>query len=934
MNLKLEKDMQHQLIQDVGQDWNHSVNSSPKTVCPGRLLDRMLGGAGEPAAPFGLIRDNPREAKSATLTLDSNLTSRLRNLTVAANISMESLAYLAWSLILAQFCGQDSVTFGAALPPLAKIFPVRLDAARPAESAARETHELLTQIRAFLPDWAALLPEADPAAAYTLAALFGYNLPEDRVCAGELSGGAWPLAVIAAEHGETLKISAWAQAPADPATVCTYMQTALERLAGTLETAPGTLAASIDVMPEQERRKLLIEWNAPCRAYRRDRCVHELFEEQVARTPDAVAVVHDRRTLTYSQLNEAANRLAHHLRAQGVRPDERVAICVERSLEMLIGLLAILKAGGAYVPLDPIYPLDRMAHMLEDSAPVAVLAHGSTRAVLDRAMAGILARPAVVDLDDAWTDLSSANPGRAEIGLTSKHLAYVIYTSGSTGQPKGVMIEHRNVVRLFAATEDWFQFDRRDVWTLFHSFAFDFSVWEIWGALLYGGQLIVVPQLTTRSPQDFYELLVNEQVTVLNQTPSAFAQLIAIQRDSTRAHSLRYVIFGGEALDALMLKPWYKDHRNLHARLINMYGITETTVHVTYYPLQPADANKSKASRIGCPIPDLSLYVLDDHGEPVPIGVAGEIFVGGAGVARGYLNRSDLTTNRFVPSRFVEGDRLYKTGDLARYLPDGNIEYLGRNDFQVKIRGFRIELGEIEARLAEFEGVSGVKVIAREDSPGNKRLAAYYIANADIRPEALRAHLLASLPEYMAPAAYVRLDRMPLTRNGKLDRNALPVPDSRAYAMDAYEMPVGPMEEKIAGIWADLLGLDRIGRNANFFDLGGHSMLAVRMLALIEAEFGHSLNLTSLFRAPSIAALGQLLEEGRITGISSPYVVYVQPEGTKPPLFTIITPTNYRNIARYLGNTQPVIGLQLFDPAKPLETKYSRLEDMAGECVS
>ena len=649
MNLKREKDVQHQLMQDAGQDWNHSVNSSPKAVCPDRLLERMLGGAGEPAAPFGLIRDKPREAKSATLTLDRDLTSRLRNLAVAANISMESLAYLAWSLILARFCGQDSVTFGAALPPLAKIVPVRLDAARPAESAARETHELLTQVRAFLPDWAALLPEADPAAAYTLAALFGYDLPEDHVCAGELSGGAWPLAVIAAEHGETLKISAWAQAPADPATVCIYMRTALERLAGTLETAPGTLAASIDVMPEQERRKLLIEWNAPGRAYWRDRCVHELFEEQVARTPDAVAVVYDRRTLTYSQLNETANRLAHHLRAQGVRPDERVAICVERSLEMLIGLLAILKAGGAYVPLDPIYPVDRMAHMLEDSAPVAVLAHGYTRAVLDRAIAGILARPAVVDLDDAWTDLSSANPGRAEIGLTSKHLAYVIYTSGSTGQPKGVMIEHRNVVRLFAATEDWFQFDRRDVWTLFHSFAFDFSVWEIWGALLYGGRLIVVPQLTTRSPQDFYELLVNEQVTVLNQTPSAFAQLIAIQRDSTRAHSLRYVIFGGEALDALMLKPWYKDHRNLHARLINMYGITETTVHVTYYPLQPADANESKASRIGCPIPDLSFYILDDHGEPAPVGVAGEIFVGGAGVARGYLNRSELTANRFVP---------------------------------------------------------------------------------------------------------------------------------------------------------------------------------------------------------------------------------------------------------------------------------------------
>jgi amino acid adenylation domain-containing protein len=712
------------------------------------------------------------------------------------------------------------------------------------------------------------------------------------------------------------------------------MRTALERLAGILETAPATLAASIDVMPQEERHKLLIERNATGAAYRLDKCVHELFEEQAARTPDAVAVVHDGRTLTYSQLNARANRLAHHLRALGVRPDERVAICVERSLEMLIGLLAILKAGGAYVPLDPVYPVDRMAHMLEDSAPVAVLGHGCTRAALDRAMAGILARPAMVDLEDAWNNQSSANPGRAEIGLTSKHLAYVIYTSGSTGQPKGVMIEHRNVARLFAATEDWFQFDAKDVWTLFHSFAFDFSVWEIWGALLYGGRLIVVPQLTTRSPHDFYELLVEERVTVLNQTPSAFAQLIATQRDSVSAHSVRYVIFGGEALDALTLKPWYKDPRNQHARLINMYGITETTVHVTYYPLEPADADKPRASRIGCPIPDLSFYILDDHGEPAPIGVIGEIYVGGAGVARGYLNRSQLTATRFVPSRFVEGDRLYKTGDLARYLPEGNIEYLGRNDFQVKIRGFRIELGEIEARLAECEGVSEVKVIAREDSPGDKRLAAYYMAGANIRPEALRAHLMASLPEYMVPAAYVRLDRMPLTHNGKLDRNALPAPDSRAYGLDAYEAPDGPMEEKLARIWAGVLGLDRISRNANFFDLGGHSLLAVRMLARIEAEFGQSLNLTSLFRAPSIAKLGQLLQQGGGgISISSPYIVSVQPEGTKPPLFAIGAPTRYFNISRHLGDTQPVIGLQLFNPGPRLELKYSRLEDVASEYV-
>ena len=680
--------------------------------------------------------------------------------------------------------------------------------------------------------------------------------------------------------------------------------------------------------------KQLVHWNTTDAAYQHDKCVHELFEEQAARTPDSVAVVHEGRSITYSQLNARANRLAHHLRALGVRPDERVAICVERSLEMLIGLLAILKAGGAYVPLDPVYPIDRMAHMLEDSTPVAVLGHGGTRASLDSAMAGILPRPAVVDLEESWTGQSSANPGRAEIGLTSKHLAYVIYTSGSTGQPKGVMIEHRNVVRLFAATQDWFGFDNNDVWTLFHSFAFDFSVWEIWGALLYGGRLVVVPQLTTRSPQEFYELLVAEQVTILNQTPSAFTQLIAAQRDITRNHSLRYVIFGGEALDASALKSWFNERRNRHVRLINMYGITETTVHVTYYPLEPDEVDKPRASRIGRPIPDLSFYILDDHGEPAPIGEVGEIYVGGAGVARGYLNRPELTASRFVRSRFVEGDRLYKTGDLARHLPDGNVEYLGRNDFQVKIRGFRIELGEIEARLAECEGVREPVVVAREDRSGDKRLTEYYVSDTIIAPEALRATLLAKLPEYMAPAAYVRLDRIPLTYNGKLDRKALPAPDSSAYAHDTYEPPVGPVEEKLSRIWAGVLSLDRISRNANFFDLGGHSLLAVRMLTLIEAEFGCSLNLSSLFKAPSIAGFSQLLRQGGSPGINSPQIVSIQPEGAKPPVFSIVAPSRYLNIARHLGNTQPLIGLQLFNPAKRVEMKYSRVEDMARECVS
>jgi amino acid adenylation domain-containing protein len=574
--------------------------------------------------------------------------------------------------------------------------------------------------------------------------------------------------------------------------------------------------------------------------------------------------------------------------------------------------------------------------VVADCAPAVVLTHAAAREALETALAGRAERPPVLDLGaDAglWAEQPADDPSPDAIGLAPAHLAYVIYTSGSTGKPKGVMVEHRQVARLLSATQDWFHFGPQDVWVLFHSFAFDFSVWELWGALAYGGRLVTPSYLTTRSPADFYRLACDQKVTVLNQTPSAFRTFIAAQGQDDRAHAIRCVIFGGEALEVSALRPWLERPANRGTALINMYGITETTVHVTYRELEARDVDERGASPIGRPIPDLRAYILDKRLRPAPVGVTGELHIGGAGVARGYLNRPDLTAERFIASPFVPGDRLYKTGDLARYLPDGNLEYLGRNDFQVKIRGFRIELGEIEARLAECKGVSDVSVIAREDSPGDKRLVAYYIASTDINPEALRAHLLASLPEYMVPAAYVRLDRMPLTHNGKLDRKALPAPDSRAYALNAYEPPAGPAEEQLARIWAGVLGLDRVSRNANFFDIGGHSLLAVKMLTLVEAEFGHSLNLSSLFKAPSIAALGELLRQGESPSVSSPYLVPVQPEGTRPPLFAIATPSMYRQIAKHLGDTQPVIGLQIFNPANPLEFEYSRLEDLAGECV-
>src|SRR5262249_15170511 len=491
---------------------------------------------------------------------------------------------------------------------------------------------------------------------------------------------------------------------------------------------------SIDRLPlldEAERHQLLAQWNDTQWPYPQDRCIHELFEEQVEKSPESVALAYEEQSLTYGELNARANRLAHHLRELGVGPDARVAICVERGIEMVVGALATLKAGGAYVPLDPAYPPERLAYTLQDSAPAVLLLDAElapeVRSQLQQALS---VEAPIIDLhaqSPRWARLPGKNLDRKLSGVRPQHLAYVIYTSGSTGRPKGVMVEHANVARLFSATQEWFHFDRNDVWTLFHSFAFDFSVWEMWGALLHGGRLVVIPSLISRSPEEFYELVCAQGVTVLNQTPSAFRQFIGAQARSASRHRLRYVIFGGEALEAAMLRPWYERSENGGARLINMYGITETTVHVTYRPMQSVDAHKPGASPIGRRIPDLRIYILDGRGEPAPIGVAGEIYVGGAGVARGYLNRPELTAERFLKDPFSgePNARMYRTGDLGRYLPEGNIEYLGRNDQQVKIRGFRIELGESEARLRRQPGIREAVALAREDAPGEKRLVAY-----------------------------------------------------------------------------------------------------------------------------------------------------------------------------------------------------------------
>ncbi|HBN9488599.1 TPA: pyoverdine non-ribosomal peptide synthetase PvdD, partial [Pseudomonas aeruginosa] len=451
--------------------------------------------------------------------------------------------------------------------------------------------------------------------------------------------------------------------------------------------------------------------------------------------------------------------------------------------------------------------------------------------------------------------------------LSADNLAYVIYTSGSTGKPKGTLLTHRNALRLFSATEAWFGFDERDVWTLFHSYAFDFSVWEIFGALLYGGCLVIVPQWVSRSPEDFYRLLCREGVTVLNQTPSAFKQLMAVACSAdmaTQQPALRYVIFGGEALDLQSLRPWFQRFGDRQPQLVNMYGITETTVHVTYRPVSEADLKGGLVSPIGGTIPDLSWYILDRDLNPVPRGAVGELYIGRAGLARGYLRRPGLSATRFVPNPFPggAGERLYRTGDLARFQADGNIEYIGRIDHQVKVRGFRIELGEIEAALAGLAGVRDAVVLAH-DGVGGTQLVGYVVADsaedAERLRESLRESLKRHLPDYMVPAHLMLLERMPLTVNGKLDRQALPQPDA-SLSQQAYRAPGSELEQRIAAIWAEILGVERVGLDDNFFELGGHSLLATRVISRVRQEQQLDASLKALFERPVLEAFAQGLE--------------------------------------------------------------------------
>ncbi|MEH1820700.1 MAG: amino acid adenylation domain-containing protein [Nostoc sp.] len=687
-----------------------------------------------------------------------------------------------------------------------------------------------------------------------------------------------------------------------------FKESTIKRMAGHFQTLlkeiianPKLRLSELSLITEHEKRQLLLEWNNTKVEYPQQQCIHELFETQVERTPDAIAVVFEDQQLTYHELNTRANQLAHYLQQLGVKPEVLVGICVERSLSMVIGLLAILKAGGAYIPLDPYYPPERLAFILQD-AQISVLL---TQQYLIENLPQHQTR--IVCLDRDWASIAQQNSQNLINECTTDNLAYIIYTSGSTGQPKGVLVNHSNVVRLFAATQSWYNFNQDDVWTLFHSIAFDFSVWEIWGALLYGGKLVVVPYWLSRSPEDFYKLLVTQQVTVLNQTPSAFCQLIQAEESFVNIDklSLRTVIFGGEALQLESLRPWFERHGDQFPQLVNMYGITETTVHVTYRPLAIADLEVASGSVIGRPIPDLQIYLLDKYQQPVPIGIPGEMYIGGAGVVRGYLNRPELTPEKFIPNPFSNkaNARLYKSGDLGRYLPNGDIEYLGRIDHQVKVRGFRIELGEIEAIISQYPAVRETVVVISEQSVDSQRIVAYIVPQKEQTltiPE-LRSFLEAKLPSYMIPAAFVTLEALPLTPNGKIDRKALPIPDTERPELDnTFVAPGTPNEKILAEIWAKVLSIKQVGIHDNFFSLGGDSIRSIQVQSLAR-EKGLSFSIQHLFQHQTISQLAKVLKTTELDVIKS--------EKSQP--FSLISQADKQKLPDEIEDAYPLSMLQM-----------------------
>jgi len=859
---------------------------------------QVLGDVDEPTAPFGLVnvQGDGSDIGEAQCLLDAALSRRIRQQAKALGVSAASLFHWAWAQVLARTTGRDDVVFGTvllgrlhggegsdrALGLFINTLPVRIRLGEVGvQEGIRQTQEMLAQLlrHEHAPLALAQRCSALPAGTPLFSALLNYR---HSAQAGQEAEAGWiegaevvgaqtrtnyPFDLSVDDLGQDFVLTVQVAQPVQAQRVCDYMQQALVGLVEALEQAPQTPAWRIGVLGEAERHQVLVQWNDTARPYPQDLCIHELFEQQVRRTPRAVAVAHEGGSLSYRDLNEQANRLAHHLRGLGVGPDDRVAVCVRRSPAMVVGILAVLKAGGAYVPMDPDYPGERLQYMLRDSAPRVLLTQAGLCSGLE-----VPAGLAVLTLDEgqrAWAKRPASNPVRAPMGLTPRHLAYVIYTSGSTGSPKGVMVEHGAIVNYATQMVGQFDVPNGGGSLIFTSFSFDLTLTSFYPPLICGRPVHLCPEGNDLSAwRD--RLLAGDNLAPVKLTPSHLAMLQQVLPAEQLAGRISALVLGGEALQGSVLQ-WWRQHAP-HMRIFNHYGPTEATVGCV---VNEVSGPLRATVPIGRPIGNTKIYLLDRHAEPVPMGVAGEICIGGVGLARGYLNWPELTRERFVPDPFAAepGARMYKTGDLGRWLPDGRIEYLGRNDQQVKIRGFRIELGEIEAQLGRQPGVREAVVLAREDSPGDKRLVAYMVGQPGMLPDVagLRQALAQVLPEYMVPAAYVVLQALPLTPNGKLDRKALPAPEGAAYGRQGYEAPQGEVERALAETWGQLLKIDQVGRHDHFFDLGGHSLLAMRMIARLRQRLGLEVALADLFAQPVLQAFAEVV--GRSAASALPAIV-------------------------------------------------------------
>jgi len=914
-----------------------------------------------------------------SLELPKNLTQALKALSQQERVTLFMTLLAAFQTLLYRYTGQEDIIVGTPIAGRNQVeaegligFFVNTLALRTYLSGNPSFQELLGRVREValgayahqdLP-FEKLVEELQPGRDRSRTPLFqvmfvlqntptsALELPGLTVNSLNLDSGTakFDLTLFIMETAQGLRASLEYNTDLFKAATITRMLGNFQTLLEGIVANPQQRLSDLPLLTAAEKHQLLVEWNNTQTDYPSNTCIHQLFEAQAEQTPNAVAAVFGSEQLTYRELNHRANQLAHYLQGLGVGPETCVGICVERSLDILVGLLGILKAGAAYLPLDPAYPQERLTFMLED-AQVPVLL--TQQPQVEKLPAH---RAKVVCLDTDWDAINRESQENLISSVTADNLAYVMYTSGSTGRPKGVSVIHRGVVRLVKGA-NYANLAAEEVFLQLAPISFDASTLEIWGSLLNGARLVIFSPHTP-SLGELGQVIQQYQITTLWLTTGLFHVMVDERLEDLKP--LRQLLAGGDVLSVPHVQKFLQKIGD--CKLINGYGPTENTTFTCCYPITEPD-QLGNSVPIGRPITNTQVYVLDSHQRPVPIGVPGELYIGGDGLARGYLNRPDLTEEKFLQNPFSDepGTRLYKTNDLARYLPNGNIEFLGRIDNQVKVRGFRIELGEIEAVLAQYPTVKEAVVTARKDISGNTSLVAYIVSHPEQAStiDELRRFLKQKLPDYMVPGAFVLLEALPLTANGKVDRRALPAPDQiMKESENTFVAPRNELELQLTQIWEKVLGVHPISVKDNFFDLGGHSMLAARLFAQIEKKLGRNLPLANLFQAPTIEELASIFsqqgyssEPNKSTtklqsasnllnhsGLSSrcSSLIVIQPNGSKPPLFCIHVLGRglkfYRPLANHLGLEQPLYGLA----AQIMDKKYAppnRVEDLAAHYI-